>query len=456
MAIEGPWGPPLPPPDPPDYIPPRPGPPAAPMQVEATSPPEVPPDEPPMPGPPAAPARRSWLWWLGVALVIASLVMIVVYARRKTNESPTSKPVPTTVRAVDSTAAPTTAAVPTTEGRVATTPAPATTVSRPTTTVTRTTTVVATTTTAPSTTAAPTTTAPPATTGTPTTVPTGGALPDGVVLTVATPLGARSVSALGEIPVSLGAGDVAITFADGAGTGVIYQAGAAAADPEDATDIIRVRPDGSQLILYPATRGRTLRLHDVRVVDGRPEVLYSVSSGNTPDTAIETLVLARPVAGSLLELGTVGGWENSTGRLHFGGDLIVGESVNEELTELFTLTTTGQPGPPASLYGVDVPQAACGGCPARHFTIDAGGTRVGWLAGNDLVVADRTTGARLSRTPIPVDLLGDVSDLQIGEGIAVINYFPRPEGPRAALVVDFRGAAVRFVESPVVGYADLA
>lgn len=285
-------------------------------------------------------------------------------------------------------------------------------------------------------------------------VGSAGAWPNGVVLTVATDLGARLVSELGETPLSLAGSDNAVSFPDGPGIGVMYQAGQYASGSTDPTDIWRVRPDGRQIILYPARRGEELRLHDVRVVNGRPEVLYSVQrpSGG------ELLVLARPVEASTIELAELSNGETGTSRLRFGGDFIVGDADSAGSTRLFSITVSGRPGLDRAAFGLQEPSPdGCNECP-RHFAINSTGTQVGWIAGEQLIVVDRETGAEIARVPLPESIIGPgvlFNDLQIGDGVAVVNLYSGDNSPTPATVIDYRGSVTTFITSPLAGYADL-
>lgn len=460
MSDPGPWSPPLPPPTPRESLPPPVvAPPAIAQPVIAQ--PVI--DQSPVPTPvdggrgiedrnlvvaPRSPAphrRRSGLWWLAGLTLIVSVLVGIVIARRdpKASDSGSGTSLATTQTA---TTAGTEPEVPATaEGGSVASP-----------------TLVA------ETAAPPTTPAPPAT-GSPASDPStsattagppvivGGAWPNGVALTVATPVGARLVSALGETPLSLGGGEIAVSFPDGRGIGVMYQPGNLANGSTDPSDILRVRPDGTQIILYPAGNGETLRLHDVRVVDGRPEVLYSSRRGNGADNSHELLFIARPVQASAIQLGEIGGWESGTSQLHFGGDLIVGESFDKAGSTIFTMKVTGEAVPPPTLLASQPFATDCADCP-HHFTVDPAGTRLGWIAGHELVIADRATGAEVARVPLPDAIGGDggtVADLQLGEGVAVVNLSGANNTPLAATVIDFRGATPTFTASPVAGHAEL-
>jgi hypothetical protein len=235
----------------------------------------------------------------------------------------------------------------------------------------------------------------------------------------------------------------------------MYQAGQYASGSTDPSDIWRVRPDGRQIILYPARRGEVLRLHDVRVVNGRPEVLYSIRR----PSGEELLYLARPVEAGSIELAELSNGETATGRLRFGGDLIVGEANSGGYRSLFSVTTSGQPGLDPVTYGaLDPALDECNDeCP-RHFAINSTGTQVGWIAGDQLVVVDRVTGAELARVALPENIGGPdvlLNDLQIGDGVAVVNVYSGDNSPTSATVIDYRGPVATFVESPLAGYADL-
>ena len=451
MADPGPWSPPLPPPTP----------------VEALPPPQPQVLQPAMfererrvsdqnlvadPAPPRAPIpverRRGGMWWLVGLLLVAAVIGGIIIARRDKPSTPSSPPTTLDLASAPSAADPSvvdvTAVLPPTvldaaqptlpepSDPSATDPTGATSPTVPT---------------VPIAVTSPTVSSEP-------TVQAASAWPNGVVLTVATSVGSRLVSELGETPLNLAGGDNAVSFADGPGIGVMYQAGQYASGSTDPTDIWRVRPDGRQIILYPARRGEDLRLHDVRVVNGRPEVLYSIrrSSG------AEFLYLARPVEASTIELAELSNGETETSRLRFGGDFIVGEFNRGGYKGLFSVTTSGGPGlDPATYGGLEPALDECNECP-RHFAINSTGTRLGWIAGGQLVVVDRATGAEFARVTLPENIGSPdalLNDLQIGDGTAVINMYSGDNSPASATVIDYRGPVTTFIESPLAGYADL-
>ncbi len=442
MADPGPWRPPLPPPTPVEALPPP--------RPQVLQPAALERDrrgadrnlvaDPEPPRPPAPTHRRSGgIWWLAGLLFVAAVIGAIFIARsdNPTTTTMTTTPPPTTLGLAsvpDSAIVDVTAAVPPTAGSEPqpTLPVPSEPLA-----------------TAPEPTA---TSSPPVPTDP--SVEPASAWPTGVVLTVATDLGPRLVSELGETPLSLAGGDNAISFPDGPGIGVMYQAGQYASGSTDPTDIWRVRPDGRQIILYPARNGETLRLHDVRVVDGRPEVLYSIqrSSGG------ELLYLARPVEASTIELAELSSGETVTSRLRFGGDLIVGERNSGGYRSLFSVTTSGRLGLDPATYGAIEPALDdCDECP-RHFAINSTGTQIGWIAGGQLVVVDRVTGAEFARVALPENIASPdvlLNDLQIGDGVAVVNVYSGDNSPTPATVIDYRAPVATFVESPLAGYADL-
>ncbi len=449
MADPGPWSPPLPPPTPVEAFPPP--------QPQVLQPAALDRDrrvadrvlvtepEPP-PSPTPAERRRRSIWWLLGLLLIAGVIIGIVIARRDNPATTSATSSSTTPDLVGAPAA-ITPVLPTTlvPGSESTLPVPndppasapelqPTTVASPA--------------------AGEATTVASATPSSEPTVAATTAWPNGVVLTVATDVGARLVSELGETPLNLAGSDNAVSFSDGPGIGVMYQAGQYATGSTDPSDIWRVRPDGRQIILYPARRGETLRLHDVRVVNGRPEVLYSIRrpSGG------ELLYLAKPVQASTVELAELSNGETGTGRLRFGGDFIVGEANSGGSTRLFSVTASGQPGIDQATYGiVESSPDDCFECP-RHFATNSTGTQLGWIAGSQLVVVDRETGAEFARVTLPENLVGpDVlfNDLQIGDGVAVVNIYSGDNSPAQATVIDFRGPVATVIESPLAGYADL-
>ena len=448
MADPGPWSPPLPPPTPVEALPP-PQPqvlqPAA-LERERRVRDQDPPAEPARPRSPVpADRRRGGIWWLVGLLLVAAVIGGIIIARQ--DKPPTTSSPPTTLD-VASSAEPSvvdvTAAVP---SPVVDAPQPTLPVPSDPSATDSTAAVSLPVPTEPIAVTSPTVPSEP-------TAESATVWPNGVVLTVATSAGSRLVSGLGETPLSLAGGDNAISFPDGPGIGVMYQAGQFASGSTDPTDIWRVRPDGRQIILYPARRGEDLRLHDVRVVNGRPEVLYSIRrpSGG------ELLYLARPVEASTIELVELSNGETSTSRLRFGGDFIVGESSSGGYKRLFSVTTSGRPGLDQATYGILEPALdECYECP-RHFAINSAGTQLGWIAAGQLVIVDRVTGAESARVALPETLGGsDVlfDDLQIGDGVAVVNVYSGDNSPTSATVIDYRGPAATFVESPLAGYADL-
>lgn len=423
------------------------------------------PDNRPAPTPLAAPPRRNRRWPVLLAIALVAGVVGWVLSRsegKATAPSVTLAPV-TTPSASDNPAA-----TPTTVPE----PVPAT--------VTPVTVTTDTATTAPTpSSAAPTSPNPPETaaqttppsvatadaTATSTTgpAPTNGGdgesteqLPTGVAFAVAGADIVRLVNDSGELPMVLGSVETAFVFPDRGGLGVIYQrrsttsidAGGEPAATDD-TDIIRVRPDGSSLILYPAQRGRRLRLHDVRMSGSAPVVLYSAEAGD----GTELLKLARPVDGSTVDLGSIGGPSSRISRLHLGGSLVVGEELTDDVSRLFSRSIDGGPGLVAADLDLrDVPTACREAC-IHSFSIDVDGATLAWIEGQDLVITRRDGAAKPRRVALPEGFPVDGADIRLGNGIAVVNpaLGTSPE-TAASVVIDLRPATATAVRLERPGF----
>ena len=280
--------------------------------------------------------------------------------------------------------------------------------------------------------------------------------PRGVVITVGGSTSSEIVSELGRSPIFIGKAAIAISFPDGGGTGVMWQRASGPTAPDgspnstDDTDIVRVLPDGRQLILYSTRQGQWLRLHDVAVVDGAPVVLYSVRSGTTPQTTVEVLKLARPASASNVDLGVIGGWESGTGRLHIGGNLIVGEASSGASHSMFALTTSGQVGLDPRSLGVDLSYGDCSDCP-HSFTISPDGATVAWIDKSDLVIETLGQIAGARRVALPAAMVGRAGDLQIRGDAVVFNPEPTGSGPQAAIAIDIASGIAALAPIPGVG-----
>ena len=194
-----------------------------------------------------------------------------------------------------------------------------------------------------------------------------------------------------------------------------------------------------------AGAGGQVELHDTAVVDGRPVLLYSVTSGTTPDDSREDLFVLDIDAGTApVAIEQTGGWEWGTRRLHLAANgLIVGESSSEIYHSLFVSAIPGSEGAalvptltPAAL-GIDDEYAECDECP-RLYTIEDHGTALAWLERGELVEWDiglRTT----RRTPLAVDL-AYVADIDLSVDALAISYAQLPDEPaRPAVIVPLPG-----------------
>ncbi|MGD9703924.1 MAG: hypothetical protein AB7Q42_21255 [Acidimicrobiia bacterium] len=309
--------------------------------------------------------------------------------------------------------------------------------------------VVEETTTIPTTTEVTTTTAPAPTT---TVVdPTGW--PSGLLLTVAAndgvhvvgPNGANTLVVPEAVEIALpipGTDDFVVQTRSGRYSG---------ATPEQ-TAIRRVGPGGAVVLIEPPT-GVYLRLHDVRIVAGNLVVLYSTDVGDNPDTQVENLAQYRLGDGTVVNLGTIGGWEASTSRLKLGGVTAVGEFFAEASSGFMSVREDGTTIDPASI-GLEDSYDDCGDCP-RRFTITPNGQRLAWLDGNSLVVVDLGTGAEVQRAGVPGDIAASVADIIFSDGIAVLNRSSSgtTNGPFGnAVIVDLRGSAPVFIDVPIPGF----
>jgi hypothetical protein len=315
--------------------------------AEAPSPPELDPVIVPL----AEPARDHRRWWFGgAATLLAAAALVVAFVLVGNSDESVNTP------ATEPTVAPTTPG----------TPAP---------------------TTIPPTTIPPTTTttAPPPAAGARGVLTAG---PDGVV----EHLGAESRTLTAEAMVmALDAGDGRVIVqrqsGDGAGQGWT-----------DEDTVPLVLGDGGSLtpLFDTADWDGGVVLHDVEVVDGRRQLLFTlqVAINVNPEAADETLYVVDLDTQDRIEVAAaIGGWESGTGRLHLATNgLIVGEHGVGATTEPLVLAVPGSPAeallstPSSAPLGWE-PSSDCADC-QRAYTIAPDGRSVAWLEGDELVTAE--------------------------------------------------------------------
>ena len=174
-------------------------------------------------------------------------------------------------------------------------------------------------------------------------------------------------------------------------------------------------------------------LHDIEVVEGRRLLLFSLQVGvNVNMGGRETLYvvdLDDPAAGRT-EIARIGGWEESTSRLHLATTgLIVGEQFPSPTQGPLILAV---PGAPADLAGVPTPRGLgleeqyrdCTDCP-RGFTVSPDGSTVAWVQGDDPVLVTRSIEPSAAVDPFAA--LSDAAprdvDLLPTGTAATISYF---------------------------------
>jgi hypothetical protein len=196
-------------------------------------------------------------------------------------------------------------------------------------------------------------------------------------------------------------------------------------------------PDGTVLELFPVVADRSIALHDIAIVDGRPWLLYSVHNGvHTPDDEREELhAVSLDGLGEVLDIGQIGAWEGGTHRLHLAANgLIVGESFGEGTSSILVLSL---PGSPASAWAGDLSPEALGldsmgyfdcaaTCPTA-YSVDDAGTAIAWIEADELVVVPVPGGVPDAevRRPIVGDptLAIDLDLIDVAAPSFVMSYF---------------------------------
>jgi hypothetical protein len=84
-----------------------------------------------------------------------------------------------------------------------------------------------------------------------------------------------------------------------------------------------------------------LRLFDAAIVDGRASALVTRRTGTTPDDSRERLLMVDVVAGSVADLGVVGGWESGLADARFADGAIALLRSTEGFTRVSALDYSG-------------------------------------------------------------------------------------------------------------------
>jgi hypothetical protein len=188
-------------------------------------------------------------------------------------------------------------------------------------------------------------------------------------------------------------------------------------------------------------------LHDAATVRDRPLVILDRQADlvniESPPGALLVLDLD---AGSLTQIGQVGGWESGLSRLHLSETgVIVGEAYDGASRSLFVKAIDSGPTFGPSNLGLLESYSDCSDCP-RLYTISRDGSTVAWLDGTTLV---RFSLGDIEMPPIE---LGDsngggqlrATDLSIGSDVAVYDRILNEGSPPVVVYLD--GATARSVE----------
>ena len=178
-------------------------------------------------------------------------------------------------------------------------------------------------------------------------------------------------------------------------------------------------------------------VHDSATVFGRSLLLLDRQAAQsqgieTPNGALLVLDLE---AGSLEQIGSVGGWEEGISRLHLAENgLIVGEWYSGVSRGLFLITVGGDVPLDHTDLGLESQYDDCGDCP-RLYAVSRDGSTIAWLDGTTLV-----RFSLVDSTALPVVDLGgfalDATDLSVAGNVAVFDRRYRDLTPPVLVTID--------------------
>ncbi len=321
------------------------------------------------------------------------------------------------------------------------------------------------------TTAAPgtTTTAAVTTTTTTTTEPPLAAPPPGSVLItndggvfVATLDGVTSQ----VIAASPAAVDGLIDFAmDDTRGGVVFQPHGEPWRYTGADSIVYWIPQGAgahQQLLVPAA-DQGLLLEDIAQQGDEVMVYYSRVSGDTPDTATQTLRRFGLDAKTVAEVSQVGGWESGASPISVGNDTIVVNGMGEGWA---WITFMGLDGAGFDSAANPIPDGAFDCVPDCFYygVVSPDGTQVafGRLGPNaggfptvpEIEVRNVATGALVMSVSLPeVPAVGYIDSLDLVDGFVLINLVEEGSEYPVATVVDIASGGLATYSASVGGVA---
>jgi hypothetical protein len=162
-------------------------------------------------------------------------------------------------------------------------------------------------------------------------------------------------------------------------------------------------------------------------------------------------------AGSLTQIGQVGGWESGLSRLHLSETgIIVGEAYEGATRSLFVKAVDNGPTFGPGDLGVNESYADCSDCP-RLYTISRDGSIVAWLDGTRLVRRS-LNGDDRGMSSVELDDIREGSelratDLSINADVAVYDRVLNDGSPPVVVYLD--GDTARSVELGPAGRAAL-
>jgi hypothetical protein len=176
-------------------------------------------------------------------------------------------------------------------------------------------------------------------------------------------------------------------------------------------------------------------LHDAATAGNRALVILDRQADqvNIESPAGALLVLDLD-AGSLAQIGQVGGWESGLSRLHLSETgHVVGERYDEVVRSFYSVRVDGAPALSAADFGLERDYVDCTDCP-RLYTISRDGSTVAWLEGTH-IERRSIIGDDVLLPPVELgDLVGaplDATDLSIATDHAVYdrNFSGAPSTP---------------------------
>jgi hypothetical protein len=149
---------------------------------------------------------------------------------------------------------------------------------------------------------------------------------------------------------------------------------------------------------------------------------------SNPEAADESLYVVDLATQDRVSLGSVGGWEASTGRLHLATTgLIVGEELDGPAHKPLVTAVPGSPAaadePTAASLGWEEDYGGCFECP-RDFTVSADGVTVAWVRDTPPVLDTRPVDPPGEVEPFPTvpDTEPRYVDLRSSDRAALIAY----------------------------------